>query len=805
MNPHFLQRSIYALACGVFLLIMQPARLVAETVHGADLRSFIGWIPMQVVPSGQQITIDMHRFYFSSPGANEWLSVQESPDGKYVAQFDPTSFELNVAVDKNATGLVEIPLKVYSRVKAEVPARGRKDLGLGVSQENVVGRPLLQSVLLIGVQPADGYTFEYRAPARSAGKVSVIGAFNGWDEKANPMAPAGDGQYELFVRLPPGSHPYKFVVDGRHVLDPDNPDEAQDGPDGVSSLARVGKTDRGVPPVVFAQSAGDRRVVFRIVPGFSRVVQISTVLQLPDGNSMAIPHKVEDDTVTVDVGDVAEGTWLRAVVADAAGNVSKAARSPVRQSGEIRWQDAIVYHVLPDRFENGDNTNDRPIDDSRLMPAANFQGGDFAGIRQKINEGYFRNLGVNVLRLGPVLRTADEALWNGREATGYIAGYDGRAPVSLDEVEERFGGDAGLFDMIAAAKSSDMRVMAELQIKQVHADHSLMDQQSGLFGGGESMKEDWLRPFDYKNPDTVKLLISHAVNFARKFQFDAFHVEHLAGVRNGFWWRYRAAVRTVVDPTRKAPFYSLGEIFTNRTGIAGFVGPNMLDGQVDLPLYRTLVDVFATMKADMAEMERSLTESEVVYGKESIMSPTLGGADLPRFMAWAAGDERQPKNADASPDMFRRLKLALTFLMSIDGAPTVFYGDEIGLGGVSAPESHGMMRWDKSLTDEERSARGHFAKVAAVRNQHPALRYGSRRSLVAEGNRYAFVRAHLGDAVLVVWNRGELQTEFSLGVSPEMPDGEYIDALSGQRIRVTGGRTNFRLAPMTSALYVAAE
>jgi hypothetical protein len=76
---------------------------------------------------------------------------------------------------------------------------------------------------------------------------------------------------------------------------------------------------------------------------------------------------------------------------------------------------------------------------------------------------------------------------------------------------------------------------------------------------------------------------------------------------------------------------------------------------------------------------------------------------------------------------------------------------------------------------------------------------------VADGDRYAFVRAHLGDTVLAVWNRGGNTTEFSLAAGPEMADGTYVDALSGQEIEVKDGQTSFKLEPMKSAMFIAKE
>jgi len=253
----------------------------------------------------------------------------------------------------------------------------------------------------------------------------------------------------------------------------------------------------------------------------------------------------------------------------------------------------------------------------------------------------------------------------------------------------------------------------------------------------------------------------------------------------------------------------------DRKGIASFVGPNMLDGQFDFPLYDTIIDVFAKGKAGFEELEKSLAASESIYGKETLMSPLLGNHDKARFMAYADGDLPHPELGDEEevgwkfpPKVddsaaFEKLKLGLTFVLSLDGVPMVYYGDEIGLSGAGDPDNRRMMRWGEEVTAEENAVREHFSKAAAVRHKHPALRYGSRRVLLAEGDRYAFVRAHLGDAVLAAWNRGKSENSFEVAVGPEMPDGDYTDALSGTTIEVKEGRASFRLGPMKSALFVA--
>ena len=340
-----------------------------------------------------------------------------------------------------------------------------------------------------------------------------------------------------------------------------------------------------------------------------------------------------------------------------------------------------------------------------------------------------------------------------------------------------------------------MLIIADLVLKHVHTDHQLWKERPDLFGslelpdGSKNLRrwddhqfttwfEEWLPGFDFDNPEAVKFLIGNAIDFATRFKLDGYRLDAVKHIKRSFWWRYRTALRTAVDPGRKVQLYNVGETFMDREGIMSFVGPNMLDGQFDFPLYDTIIDAFAKQKSGMDELERSLSASESIYGKETLMSPLLGNHDKARFMAYADGDLPHPEESDEEevgwkfpPQVenaaaYEKLKLGLTFVLSVDGVPMIYYGDEIGLTGAGDPDNRRMMRWGEDVTAEESAVREHFSKVAAVRHKHPALRYGSRRSLVAEGDRYAFVRAHLGDAVLVVWNRGPNPTEFALNPGP---------------------------------------
>lgn len=813
----------------LLLFIVGP---LSANAQPSQLKSFLGWMPLQPVTAGSGLVLDMHRFYFARPGTGEEVVLPEPVPGSFRAEFDKNRFALAVQIEKGASGLVEIPVQVFERGPVDTTDIGRKDTTAVVSTEEETSKPVLEGVLVVGVQPADGYTFTYRATNPDVKKVNVAGQFNGWNSESHTLQQTAKGFYELFVRLPAGAHPYKLVIDGQWMTDPGNPEKLDDGTGNENSVARVGSVDRGRPPVVFAREATDKQAVFSVVPGGAEITQVSAVAQWPDGTSRVAEHALAGDTVTVDTAGWPDGSWVRVVVADAKGNVSNAARVPARPLDGFQWQDGVIYYAFTDRFANGDEGNDRPVNDERVAPQANYQGGDFQGIRKKIEDGYFRDLGVNVLWLAPLNRNPDGAWQEYLEPYRFYTGYHGYWPVSHTEVEPRFGGETALTEMISTAHGSEMFIIADLVLKHVHTDHPMWKERPELFGslelpdGTKNLRrwddhqfttwfEEWLPGFDFDNPEAVKFLIGNAVDFAMRFKLDGYRLDAVKHIKRSFWWRYRTALRTAVDPGRKVPLYNVGETFMDREGIMSFVGPNMLDGQFDFPLYDTIIDVFAKGKAGMDELERSLSASETIYGKETLMSPLLGNHDKSRFMAYADGDLPHAEESDEeevgwkfppqvdNASAYEKLKLGLTFVLSLDGVPMIYYGDEIGMSGAGDPDNRRMMRWGDDVTAAENSVREHFSKVAAVRHKHPALRYGSRRPLVAEGDRYAFVRAHLGDAVLAVWNRGDSTTEFVLAAGPEMPDGAYEDALSGRVIEVKDGRASFKMEPMKSALFVA--
>jgi 1,4-alpha-glucan branching enzyme len=101
---------------------------------------------------------------------------------------------------------------------------------------------------------ADAHVFSYKAAAGTR-SVTVAGSFNGWNPSANPLSDAdGDGVWTTDVALKPGSHQYKFVVNGSDWLtDPANPKKTPDGLGGDNSVVDVAAA--GAPPATSAPPA----------------------------------------------------------------------------------------------------------------------------------------------------------------------------------------------------------------------------------------------------------------------------------------------------------------------------------------------------------------------------------------------------------------------------------------------------------------------------------------------------------------------------------------------------------------------
>ena len=139
--------------------------------------------------------------------------------------------------------------------------------------------------------------------------------------------------------------------------------------------------------------------------------------------------------------------------------------------------------------------------------------------------------------------------------------------------------------------------------------------------------------------------------------------------------------------------------------------------------------------------------------------------------------------------------------MSLDGVPMIYYGDEIGMTGAGDPDNRRDMRFGDAVAPPEREVLGLWEQLARVRREHPALRIGSRRTIVAEKDPLIFTRAHLGDRVLCVFNRSKEPIERTFPAGPELEQAEYEDSLGRGTLEMKDGNVTVRVPGRAAAMF----
>ena len=190
------------------------------------------------------------------------------------------------------------------------------------------------------------------------------------------------------------------------------------------------------------------------------------------------------------------------------------------------WRGRALYFAMTDRFCDGNPANSTPIDDERLIPAANYHGGDWAGLRAKIREGYFDRLGVGAIWISAINAQPDWAEKESVPPGHYFSAYHGYWPLEPDRVNPRFGSMQELQDLVREAHEHDILVLLDLVTNHVHRDHPWHRQHPEWFGslylpdGTRNIRkfdvhpfttwfDDFLPSFDYlAHPEATEAMTS---------------------------------------------------------------------------------------------------------------------------------------------------------------------------------------------------------------------------------------------------------------------------------------------------------
>lgn len=632
--------------------------------------------------------------------------------------------------------------------------------------------------------------------ALSASAVTISGEFNGFDATVTPMQQTNGG-WVAQLELAPGHYAYKFVIDGQYEGQP--PADVPTKWDGNFENRNLIVADCQVPMWRVLTSevspGGDVKVDLEFVSAANGALIDPQSVQATLGDTPVTPM-IDAQTGAVSVRYKAPkfGKYsLNIVAKDVQGKTTEQAPLwlPLWYEQEaFSWQDATMYLIFTDRFLDSDGTSPvAPIPD--VQPIAGYMGGDFKGIINKIEEGYFEQLGVNLLWLSPIYENTEEA-WIGGDGVNKFTGYHGYWPIDPLNAETRYGdaaadANARLKELIDKAHERGIRVLFDVVHNHVHQDHVWCKQDpswcaitctcgtQGCAWEGPDGKPltcqfaPYLPDLSYRNHAILRRQVDDTMELGRRFDVDGFrvdaakHMDHII-MRT---LRYRLNEMEAYGAT---PFYTVGETYTGGDGyglIMDYVADYELHGQFDFPLLYPIRGAFGRGES-FRGLEAAVARSEQSYGRfYPWMSPFLGNHDIPRFVTEALGNGQSPFGGtpdlmasgpansinDGQWNIINRMSMAFAFLLTQGGVPLIYYGDEIGLAGASDPDNRRMMLWQWNAGQQELFNR--VKTLGQARQQLEPLRRGQRRELWVDDDLYVYARyMPQGQAVIIAMNKG---------------------------------------------------
>jgi glycosidase len=493
------------------------------------------------------------------------------------------------------------------------------------------------------------------------------------------------------------------------------------------------------------------------------------------------------------------------------------AEVPVPPVGVYDWRDAVIYFVFVDRFFNGDATNDGAAI-SGVPTQGAYQGGDWNGVTQKIDEGYFNDLGVNTLWITVPVMNADTVAGLGVGGDTHLySAYHGYWPYDVEKPEPRFGTKAELKKLVDSAHTKKLRVLFDYAMVHVHKDSPTYAAHSGWFwpsttGAGASCIcgsaacpwdtagdrcwfTDYLPHWNYTVKDARDYSVNNAVQWITDTGADGFRLDAIKHVDGSWLTQLRSQIQTNVVAKETPPqrFYMVGETydFGNRDFIKSFVDPKTkLDGQFDFPLRLHLVQSILMRTQGMSDLASFMDGNDGYYGTDAIMSTFVGNHDLPRSIhigddtplwsdPYSDGKDKSWSGAPGLParrSPFERLANAFGVLFTNKGAPLVYYGDEIGLPGAGDPDNRRFMTWTTPNADQQ-FLKDRVKALLTIRAAHPALRRGKRTTINVDTDAWVYSMSTTGDTVYVAINRGD--GDKSIG---GLPSGALTELITGAAV-----------------------
>ena len=485
----------------------------------------------------------------------------------------------------------------------------------------------------------------------------------------------------------------------------------------------------------------------------------------------------------------------------------------------------LLYLIMPDRFSNGDPSNDRVpgMRDQSLNrdTVFNRHGGDLKGIQNHL--AYLQSLGITTLWLNPVL----ENDMPNRTEHGY-------AFTDHYKIDARLGGDAAYQNLIDATHAKGMKIIQDAVYNHVglyhftvqdmpmkdwlnqwpqytnttYKDQTLFDPYASAIER-KKMSDGWftkqMPDLNQNNPFVANFLIQHALWTVENFGIDGWRIDTYAYNDLNFMNRCNKAL------TDEYPRITLfGETWVHGVPNQSYLVQN----NYNIPFKSNLQAStdFQTLWAMQDAMTKDFGWDDGVNKLYTTLAQDFVYKDPTRQVIFLDNHDMAMFFTVVNEDV-ERYQSALAWLLTCRGIPQIYYGDELATAGSTYPND-GYVRLDfpggwagdkadkftiEGRTQRDQSIFQYFATLANFRKTSSALTVGKMMQYVPEDGVYVYFRYTDQQTVMVVMNTSkETKT-----ISPE----KYTERTTGfsSMKQIINGKTtplsSFSVPAKTTGVY----
>lgn len=637
-------------------------------------------------------------------------------------------------------------------------------------------------------------------------KVELAGEMNEWTPGRTPLH-LKNGIWQTDLLLFPGKYQYKLVIDKKWVLDPANNETADNNIGGSNSVLRVGSVNPPAAPYLFTLKSEKDKIIVGIKNKTKDIFIFWQNYQL-EGKFW----KVDSNGITITVPGNAgklDRSFIRVRAFNNAGTSNEVLvplqdGKPVTDPAKLTREDKqamIIYFLMVDRFRNGDPKNDAPLKDKEVDKKLNFQGGDLEGIVQEIDNGYFKELGVNTLWISPITQNPLDAWKEYPAPHRKFSGYHGYWPLTLTTIDTRFGTPEIMKDLVKQAHANNMNVLLDYVSNHVHQesrifkDHPdwvtpllLKNKKKNIRLWDEQRLTTWFDEFlptlDLTKPEVSSMMSDSSLFWIKTYELDGFRHDATKHIPEVYWRTLTKKLKNQVIIPDNRFIYQIGETFGSRDLISSYINSGELDAQFDFGLYFDARTAFAKEYSSLKDLNYSLQESFSYFGEHSLMGNISGNQDLPRFISFAGGalsftENDQKAGWDRDIEVkdtagYGRLACLMAFNMTIPGIPVIYYGDEFGMPGAGDPDNRRMMRFD-NLNSREKRLKATVEKLIHLRSSSMPLLFGDFKTLETGDKTWVYMRSYFDKVVFVIFNKDKSARKIDFEIPERFGGAKFVN------------------------------